>query len=434
MDEQTKVISNQAGTTVGETESSEFVSVKPGMNLSESLKLPPRCEEFTNKFENGALCLAVDIGSTTQRCILFNPVNEDQQSRVFSTPTEYAMVQKDISNTIGGSGCTLDNLELKIDCLDPGSETMVKSVHIVKGTLLKKLNLPPRALTADVAKVDAESTYVNILSNIAMSFLAKIVDSESRVPQRTIDVDLTVSLPPDDAIVRERTDLFIDRIKGTYTVDFMRLGVKVTFRLTPKSIFIGSEPLAAAIQQLIELDLDEDDNYIFIDCGGRSSGVVLFVDGNLREGSATAFPTGGTTLLNELANEVAASYKVQRPRPETMERVLATGKFKAGAKSIPVLKEIETAKRSVAERLDLGIAQALAANNVQGADFARVYCSGGTFGVAVDESGKLVSDSIMQMLKELFEDKSPYTEFCREPNRETVAKGLVWVRLRYFDM
>lgn len=408
--------------------------VTANMNLESYLRCVPEFSKYKNAMPQGEPTIAIDIGSTTQRCVLFNLVDDEQQSQVLSTPTEYALVNKDISNTASGSPCPLDNLEVIINCKDPSDATAIKQAHIVKNTLLRKLNLPQRALTSDIAKVDAESTYMNILVNVATVLLSRAIAGEATVGSRVFDVDLTVSLPPDDAVVRSRTDLFKDKLKGTYEVDFVRLGIKVQFRLNPASIYIGSEPLAAALQQLIGLDLPEDNNYLFVDCGGRSLGIIPFVDENLREGSAAAFAIGGTTLLNELADEIASKLKIQRPRPEMMVKVLETGLFKTGAKSINVVEQIENAKQSIAERLDLSIAQALSGNSVQGADFARVYCSGGTFGVTTDaKTGTVVSDSIMAKLRQLYAAKSPFTEFFREPNRETVAKGLVWVRMRYIQ-
>ena len=402
------------------------------LDLEKALKSNINLEECTCVTDGHPMYIATDIGSTTQRTILFSPPG-DMQSAPVKMGTSFCSVpsEADYSYCMGASNSIIDNLDLEIHCSNPNENTFVRDMRIVKGSLLNRLNLSERELTSDASKVDSVGMYVNILCNISVLMLAERVTNKESLSEIQ-EIDVTVALPPDDANIADRVRLFKSRLMGSYSVVFNRLGVTVRFNIDAKNIYTGSEPLGAALYRIMaDDDIDTETNCGFLDCGGRSSGTIFFVDGVLKEGSSYAFPIGGVSLLDALADRIAEINHIQRPRLEAMYKVLETGIYKYGGQKLQVADAITEAKKTVAEELFNGLSRGLALNKLQAVDLERVYCSGRTFGVTQSDTGNVLSQSVCTFLKQLFREKSPSTEFIRECDDTAVVKGMVYVRMRY---
>lgn len=419
-------------TPAAETEAeSDTASVT---NLAKLMLQKPDFCSCNKPVLNNVCFMAMDIGSTHQRVVTFTP-DWKEQSDVIVMDTAYNQLPDDVdtSNCSSASGSITDNLEMVITCKNPTSKTAIKSARVVKHSLMKRLNRPERSLTADASKVDSSSTYVNIICNAAVTTLLQRVKNEEIV-SADCNVDLTISLPPDDANLKARTDACKERLEGIYEVEFIRLGITVTVIFEAQSIFTGSEPLGAALYQIMSDDFDEEQTCAFLDCGGRSSGVILFNDGLLMEASSYSFATGGSSLLNTLADKIASEVGIQRPRIDVLLKTLNTGIYKDGGKPIDVSKCIEEAKKDISESLYNGLSQATALNNLQATDLEHIYCSGRTFGETIMKNKstgaeRVASDSICNYLAKLNFEKSPNTKFVRVVNESAVVAGMMYVRL-----
>lgn len=417
------------------------MQIKNNATLMEMLTKPADFDVCIQEDKSSAVYLAMDVGSTTQRIINFGLDMEEPQDLVLlSTAYASISVEKTIAACASASQSIIDNLELIIKCNNPTQSTRIKSAHVVKGSLLKRINMTEKVLTADASKVDDEGTYINILANTSIMLLARAIQCGIQIPEiRKATIDLTVSLPPDDANLIERVNRFKDRLVGNYSVEFVRLGKTVNFEFKNGLILTGSEPLGAAIAKIMEDDFDQDQTCAFINCGGRSSGAILYVDGLLKEGSSFSFAVGGFNMLNILADKIAELHHTSRPRYEILTKVLETGVYREGAKKDSAIQAIAAAKDEMADAIYNGLSQALSHNQVSATEIANVYCSGRTFGVTADkgvctEEGvqdvTILSDSICANLMHRFAEKSPETLFSYDNDQANVARGMLFIRLR----
>lgn len=396
--------------------------------LSALLNVAPALNLATGVASDTIIHCAMDIGSTHQRVKTFT-LDLEKQSDVICLDTPYNLIDEDetVLNCKPASTAINDNLDMTIVCLNPKEETMVKKARVVKGSMMQILNRTPRGITADVSKVDAMTTYINIVCNAAIVTLLTRLDQKCRPSEKAI-IDLTVSIPPDDANIKERTDSFVQRLEGEYKVTFNTLNTTVTVCIKGERIKIASEPLAAAFYTVMDEDFDQDSTSIFLDCGGRSSGIVAYTNGTLMEASSYAFAVGGSNMLNMLADKIASEHKIQRPRIEVLNKTIKTGIYKFGSKKINVINCIDAVKKEMAEAIYNGLSQGISFNQLQSSDVETIFCSGRSFGITHSEQGE--SPSLCKNIQKLYAEKSPYTVFARVADEFAIVRGLVYVRIR----
>lgn len=402
------------------------------MDIMHVLMEPFNIKDCSKQAVDRQVYMATDVGSTMQRSMSFS-LNGKLQSTVIEYDTRYCPIDMntDFTVTTSASPSIQDNLDLTIRCNNPNQMTKIKGIRIVKGSLQKIMNLPERVLTADTSKVDSEGTYVNVLSSIAVMLLGRCIFNNETVTDKYL-VDATISLPPDDASSTDRVNTFKECLQGDYTVTFNRLGVSINFDIN--QILVASEPVGAAYSIMYNDKLDEDGTYAFVECGGRSSGVVFYERGNLKQGSSYSFPIGGFMLIDKVSEEIVSSRHLQKPRSDVLLKTLATGLYRYGADLMDVSKELDRAKNSFAEELYNGISAALALNKIPATDIITVYCTGRTFGEARrsnEEQDLVVSRSVGEFLHERFVEKSPKTQFIFNQNSHLVVRGLVLYRITW---
>ncbi len=367
--------------------------------------------------------IAMDMGSTETRTIQF-----DMQGNIGDTlkiDSNYAIVTRDLSNMTANTRDIESQLEMVITdtTADQKASPLFSQLRIVKGKLMRVLNSHTTRTTANSSKIDQVPTFVNCLANTALNILLRGAE-EGGIPNGVTEVDLTVSLPPEDTSSPVRLDVFKQRLAGVYAVEFVRLGCTIQISLSQERIFIFSESNAVAITQQMQAPAQPDDTLAFIDVGGRSTGISFVYNGVLLEDGCVTESIGGQKMKELVAQRVCNQLNTQIPADDTILQALDTGKIRMGAKYVDISALITESKREVAEQIFNAFMLALDRNGLQAQQLTRVFCSGRSFGISKD--GEFVtSPSMMTMLEEMFKERAPYTEFTLVDNADPIVYGLV---------
>lgn len=372
------------------------------------------------------LMLAQDMGSTETRTIVFSMSGDI--SDVVRTNSNFAIVTRDISHILTRNKDLMSQLELIIHNKSASQQTdpIFQDLHIVKGPLAQTVSTFTSRTTANSSKIDQLATYANSIANIAINILL-IAAEQGGLPDHTLDVDLTMALPPEDTIAPVRLELFSQRMQGLYEVEFPRLGCTVSFQIKAENIHVFSESNAVAIAQQATAPFDVDDTVGFIDVGGRSTGFSFVHGGILLEDGCVTEGIGGQKLKELISRRVSNMLNTQTPSDDVILRSLDTGKIRLGAQSMNIGPCINEAKEEVAEQIFNGFMLAVDRNGLQAQQISKVYCSGRSFGISKD-GDYVTSDSMCTSLERMFKERSPYTEFALVSVNDPIVTGLVYAR------
>lgn len=376
--------------------------------------------------DTAPLMVAQDLGSTETRTLAFD-LNANL-SDILKVDSNYAVVFRDMSCVSARSKDLFSQLEMVVTDLTADKKAMplFKSMRVIKGPLMHVINSHTTRTTANSSKIDQVPTFVNSLTNIALMLLLRAADTKA-MPADTVPVDLTVSLPPEDTSTPVRVNMFISRLAGEYSVEFVRLGCTIRFSLAEDAIHIFSESNAVAIAQQATAPLEEGDTVAFIDVGGRSTGYSFVHNGVLLEDGCVTEGIGGQKLKELTAQRASNMLNTQMPSDDVIMRALDTGKIRLGTKYMDISSAITESKQEIAEQIFNGFMLAMDRNDLQAQQISTVYCSGRTFGISKD--GEYVtSPSIMSILEELFKERAPYTEFKEVAMSDPIVTGLVYGR------
>ena len=370
--------------------------------------------------------IAQDMGSTETRTVIFD--GDANTSDVVHLDSNYTLVNRDISHVVTKNKPLDAQLELIMNKISSTEDADIsfKDIHIVKGALMNTLSTFASRTTANSSKIDQIPTYINSIANIAINLLLASADKGS-IPDGTVEIDLTIALPPEDTSSPVRLELFADRIAGIYKVEFPRLDCSISFEITKDRIHIFSESNAVAIALQTTSPIAEDDTVAFIDVGGRSTGYSFVRNGVLLEDGCVTEGIGGQKLKELVSRQVSNKLNTQSPSDEAVLRSMSTGHVKLGMQQMNVSQCITDSKEEVAEQIFNGFMLAIDRNGLQAQEISKVYCSGRSFGVSSHE-GYVVSPSMMTMIEKMFKERCPYTQFELIDIEDPITIGLVYAR------
>lgn len=385
------------------------------------------CDFARRNTQHSPMFLAMDLGSTETRSLVFNSAGESQG--LIHLDSNYAILSRGIDH-IGNPDDELSSkLEAVIIDRTAGNKTEApfSKVHVVKGKLRNVADVHVVNTTANASKIDQDPTYINCVFNTAYMLLLRSA-AMGALPEATVPVDITVSMPPEDTISQNRIDRFKSRLAGQYQVTFPRLDSTIQFEIKAEDITVISEPNAVAIYQQGTDPLDQESAFGFIDIGGRSAGYSFVRGGVLLEDNCVTEPVGGNTMQNIIATLVADKLNIHRPTNDVVNRALKTGNIKIGSRMIDISSCINAAKQEIASTLFNGFTTAMDSNNLQAQQLSKIFCSGRSFGVSQDEGG-IKSPSLMNALEGMFRLRSPYTDFQLIDSQDAIVTGLMYARL-----
>lgn len=366
-----------------------------------------------------SVCVAMDIGSTQTRSAVYDTdANIDEEILLDSN---YEVYVRDLSHVESPSDTLSANLDLIIT--DETAESKVKPFitceHVIKGDLLAAVTTNSQITGASVSKVDQKVTYINVVTNVAIQLLQQF--SKRGMPDGTISVSMTVALPPEDTKHQEKMNVFRSSLAGTYTVEFVRLGVTVKFTIL-EDMKIVAEPEAAAVYLSVNNALEDEDDAVVcvLDIGGRSTGITFISDKHLLVDSCTTVNIGGSKLAAIFSRELAAAYNIQEPLIPRVMKSMKTGTMKIGARKLDVSDQLNSAKSEFASLIMNELIRSVDINEFQLQNISTVYCSGRTFGAAPK------SPSLMTFIEKLYTEKSAYTAFKPVEATNPILSGLCY--------
>lgn len=370
--------------------------------------------------------LGIDVGSTETRSMLF--MQDLVIGEVMALDSQYAIVPSEVRTHVQGKSLK-DNLEFILTDNDAGTkiEPVLKApTRIAKGKLLRSMAAYTINTTASSSKIDQDATYINILSNIAIN-LFLFMDSAGTRPTGPVVTDISISLPPEDTISEVRVQSFKNKLCGSYTVDFTRMGFSFTFVIEQGRLMVMSEPAAVATYLQVNGRMNDEGAYVIIDIGGRSTGYAVVLDGVLLENNARSEPYGGNQLVDIIAREATEELGIQPPTHEMIYKALQTGMLNIGVKQISIADSIDKAKTQLANPIFNGLSVALDTNNIQAQQVVKVFGSGRTFGKSGTEEA-VASRSLLPILEDIMKNRAPYTGFEMVGGDYPLVQGLVFAR------
>lgn len=375
--------------------------------------------------EDNKIYAAIDIGSTQTRTCIFT--KKGARGTPILLDSNFEVISRNVDHIASSSSTVVSNLELVVSDITDGKDKFVfkEPTHILKGDLLNNVTNVRQVIASGISKIDQESTYINTVINTALAVLDWF--SEVGRVQGTPLVKLTVSLPPEDTKYKKRVELFMSRLAGIYKVDFVRMGVSLTFEISVDSHVI-SEPEAASVFLTVSKQINEDDAdavVCVLDVGGRSTGITFIDNQALLADSCVTVPIGGSRLLSMIGRRIAIAHNLQEPSNTRLIKALLTGKFKIGAQTLDATEEVDAAKKEFAALIFSELMGALDLNGIQMQNISKIFCSGRTF--AAQDNG----ESLVDILAQTCEPSSRFTQVNKVESEIPILTGLVYHGILY---
>ena len=350
-----------------------------------------RTVEFTtDAVESGTQFVSIDVGSTGIRTLVLrdtpdpSDIDIDLKSagemELIALDSDYALADSKISKlSVRKKDTIYDQLEMKIE--NHKADALFGFKHIVRGSLIGYVGVGSSKLASSASKVDQEQTYINIISNVAISLLNKELRTGIKMAN-TILVDLTVALPSDDLNSEEKLDKFKNNLSGNYIIEFPKLKHTIRFTITPQSITVTSEASATSlyVTKVMDVELEGDCGCGAIEnVGGRSTGGILSSGYMLAEGNQIVSQTGGSALIREVGKAIASEKKLNAISTEVAEHALKTGVLVRGKTAIDVLDIVEEQKEIFAQKVFNDFLSLLDTNEKAIEDVSMIMVSGRVF-------------------------------------------------------
>lgn len=390
------------------------------------------------------LFCAIDLGSTCTRTILFDAELEgiDDETNILEVSSEYSILERDIDHITSNSNRIIDNLEIVI--VDETQEAVkpnkvFNTVRLVKGTLLQAADLTVDKPTSMILKSQMPATYYNLISNLALRAYLEAAFNDTNAT--TIKYDLTVAIPPEDKKSSKNIDSLKTKIAGVYLVKFPRLDYEVRIILKEDSIFVEDEASATLrcciTMPLVDgsdrevIDTDETPVVLVCDGGGRSFDFVCVNDGVLVTQSAKTGKFGGETRFYHFVRDSYVEEVGYETSIMSIKSALLTGKSK-DASGTDMIKHISSAKVEMAKLVWETIKEVLDQSELKATDVNLILCSGGMFKQSTRD-GKVVVESLMKFVKDIYKTASPNTKFLLCEYENPIVLGLAFYRASLMD-
>ena len=376
--------------------------------------------------------LAVDVGSTEIRGTMFN--TNAQMSEVLRMQSPYAIITEDISHVKSQSEEIFDNLEIVIKDVTPEEQLRRdrrEDVRIIRGGLLQDIEAPVTKINSSEGKIDQDSTYINIITIVAMNCLIKGECSQGSLGYLN-EIDLTVSLPPKDTRSTTRLNKFKDTLNGTYLVDFVRLGVSFTIHFSFDKIFVEDESKAVLRywKTAYETEGADEDSILVIDGGGSTIDLAVLKEGRLIDKACESMLFGGDKLGLDVAKIFAnQSGDVVEKDPNRIRFMLENGYIRQGKREVSVKSAVHTAKIKMAREIMSKLEQVFGESDFTAKTFQTVILAGRLFDNCKQTNVDYLTPSLGAYLAKLYKGKSPDTDFISVNEVESIPYGLAFYRM-----
>lgn len=383
-------------------------------------------EPISKMTEVQDLYICIDAGSTETRSMLF--VTEDLMDENYSEPEVFVMdtATTKLYDPIEGlrtSNTIADNLEMEII-------TPEESHRIARGSIRKYLTKSSVTMSSAISKIDQLLTRYSVWSQCALTALYHAMETDTLAG--TYNVHLTLSLPPEDTKTI-RMEKIKQSLSGLITVNFTRFGKRINLNIIEEYIEIYAEPVAAAHYYVYthshddeSYDTDTDignETVVFLDCGGRSKGAVLAVNGEqILNGTVTAMG-GGEAFMLDVAKRVSNKFNINAPTVDTIISSLNDGYIRIGTETKDIVPEINNSKIVLAEDCAALINKLLDAVHVQIESVQRIVCTGRTF-MPIVRDRAVVSKSLAEYIERQFSNIPVHIIFERYSDSNPIVRGL----------
>lgn len=379
------------------------------------------------------LWISMDIGSTETRSITYSPEVKEQQTayltEVFKTPSQ---------TWVADTNIPVDGESMKDRLVCRFSSGQIAGV-CAKGTITDSLVSKARTINSSSDKLLQRATYSSIFFDIAL-----ICELDSQVTGVKADhyiIKLMLSIPPKESNNkknRENQEKFFNQGGIVYYFPFFEDNGG-SFSI--QSCNLLQEPEAAGIYfKAIHNLIDARSNYLFLDVGGRSAGVVPMKSGRLLGSNTTIDKTiGGSKLLANIAEEVAIKYSISVPSTDLICNALQTGEFYIPSRGTDCgqdsdFKEIvDHNKRKFAETIAQYCSDSAAINGIDFGYLNGIYLTGRVFNDYLDSrTGQPYYVSLFELVKETLRDDYGYEGAIRCENNDynlnPICNGLFYAQ------
>lgn len=316
-----------------------------------------------------------------------------------------------------------DKLELIIE--NYNADGYIDYAHILRGKMATSLGKTSPRLISSISKVYQRQTYINIISSIATTLMAKVALTATTFSS-AIDVDLSVTLPPEDLIIENTEATFKKRLIGQYSVQFPKLNYEVRFNIAEENIHISSEPYAVG-KALPRQDIAFEKEVI-CDIGGRSTGCILVTNGRVNRKFQTTSTLCGQSLIKTLTRLINRSLNLPLSERDIDPEIFSTGILYYNATSYDVVDLINKAKTIFVHNIMQMYLGFLDESNVTVAGVNKVTLSGRVFS-EIERNGEIVSPSIVYRLRREIAELSPNTKVELFKMEYPILIGLMRERL-----
>lgn len=372
------------------------------------------------------LYLSIDAGSTETRSVenYFDENKEVQSTPAIVIGAEYAKFRRPLQmNT--ESEPLFKNLEFKIGY--PAIEGFSKGEveQIARAALRDKYRLSGAVESIDSTqhKIEQRATYNTILSSIATQCM--VSDMNTGVYSDVYDIDLQVSLPPGEITEAFDGDKFRRVLSNTFDMEMPK--IKRAFQIKISSIIISPEPLAAAVNYITsKLETRRDQNILFVECGGRSIGTIMY-RGVDKLDPDSAFPklgSAGDAFLTNLAMDLATKYSITQPSRAQILQSLKTGKYMIGMEELDFISILDECKLTFADNLMSCIRSSMKTIGMNFDELQRIVFSGRIFEPLILKDGTMLSPSLADIFKESQELALKNIEVEKQDTIYPVINGL----------
>lgn len=355
------------------------------------------------------LWISMDIGSTETRSITFSPEVKDQQSvyktSVFTTPSQ---------TWVADNNMPLDGQSMgdRLCCRFPSGQI---AGFLAKGAIANSLVSKARVINSSSDKLLQRATYSSIFFDIAL--ICELDAQVTGVKANHYSIKLMLSIPPKEssnAKNRENQAKYFNQGGVTYFFPYFE-DAGGSFSIQTCDLF--QEPEAAGIFFRVEDRLiDQRANYLFLDVGGRSAGVVPMKNGKMIGSNTTIDKSiGGSKLLAAIAEDVAQAYDIPIPDTNLICNALQTGEFYVPSRNADYgqdskFKEVvDKNKRKFADTIAQYCSDSAAINSIDFGYLTGIYLTGRVFNDYVDpKTGQNYYTSLSELVTQALRDDYGY--------------------------
>lgn len=369
-----------------------------------------------NSVKERKLFVSVDIGSTETRCIVRNP-KTNKTSEVLTVDTGQIIIPRKLEG-IYTEPAISSNLEAII------SGTI--NTHIIKGDMRNFYNRPQKVLASCASKLEQEQTYISITFIIGLAIALYEIDCNEKAD--VTNVTLMLSLPSEDVGSDIRKAKVDSKLKTAFNVEFPRFPYNVNFEV--KEINLYSEVYAAAVCYSLIQKISPVDNYVFVDCGGRNRGAIVYNNGRLASEAAITSNGGGDNYLKELCKIIQNRTELSSPNKQSVIRALETAVINNGSTSIDISECLDEAKELLSEDLLDTVLMAVDYNNLQLNEVHTIVCTGRTM-LPSKLGDRITSPSVVEKLETLIKGMCPTVRVIHYDFANPIVNGLNYLSYKF---